>query len=161
MKEKDRLELRMPPKPKYDFPRHIEELPLPEPVEEQVSDEPAPKDEGASPSKAPEPEKKQEISPKAEEPESPVSPSVSSASRNPALDSYVIQVGSFGDRKNALLLRDKLRKAGFTAYVENVKAQGKLMTRVKVGPVLKRQEAEDLLSRLDKEMKLQGQIIKD
>jgi DedD protein len=81
--------------------------------------------------------------------------------RNPALDSYVIQVGSFGDRKNALLLRDKLRKAGFTAFVESVTSQGKVMTRVKVGPVVKRSEAEDLVQRLDKQMKLQGQIIKD
>lgn len=165
MKEKDRLELRMPPKPKYDFPRHIEELPLPEPAEEDVPEKPAATvSESASPARRPRPEKTEQTvkaAPKAEEPLKEESPPTVPANRNPALDSYVIQVGSFGDRKNALLLRDKLRKAGFTAYVESVTSQGKVMTRVKVGPVVKREEAESLLQRLDKQMKLQGQIIKD
>jgi len=165
MKEKDRLELRMPPKPKYDFPRHIEELPLPEPAEEDVpvSAKPAPSvtKEVSPPSEAARPEKTVKVTPKVKEPVKQESAPAVPASRNPGLDSYVIQVGSFGDRKNALLLRDKLRKSGFTAYVESVKTQGKTMTRVKVGPVVKHEEAESLLKRLDKEMKLQGQIIKD
>jgi DedD protein len=164
MKEKDRLELRMPPKPKYDFPRHIEELPLPEPAEEDVPvpDKPAASaTKDASPASEVRPEKTVKVTPKVEELVKEESPPAVPASRNPGLDSYVIQVGSFGGRKNALLLRDKLRKSGFTAFVENVKAQGKLMTRVKVGPVVKRKEAESLLQRLDKEMKLQGQIIKE
>jgi DedD protein len=165
MKEKDRLELRMPPKPKYDFPRHIEELPLPESTEEDVpvSDKPAPAGatSDTSPVSEARPEKTVKVTPKIKEPVKQESEPAVPASRNPGLDSYVIQVGSFGDRKNALLLRDKLRKSGFTAFVESAKAQGKVMTRVKVGPVVKREEAESLLKRLDKEMKLQGQIIKD
>jgi DedD protein len=70
-------------------------------------------------------------------------------------------VGSFGEEKNALALRDKLRKAGFTAFIETTKAGGKEMTRVKVGPVLKREEAERLLQRLNKEMELKGQVVKE
>lgn len=162
MKEKDRLELRMPPKPKYDFPRHIEEVPLPEPAEEDVPEKPvASATENANPPSKPTPKKTVEVSPEPQEPVKEESPPAVPVNRNPALDSYVIQVGSFGDRKNALLLRDKLRKAGFTAFVESVTSQGKVMTRVKVGPVVKRSEAEDLVQRLDKQMKLQGQIIKD
>jgi DedD protein len=165
MMEKDRLEMRLPPKPRYDFPRHIEVEPLPEPVKEEVVSTKEEKiSEEPKPVKKPEPEK-----PKPEKPRASAKPSKSlstststkTTSKSPALTTYVIQVGSFGERKNALALRDKLRKAGFTAYVETTKASGKEMTRVKVGPVLKRKEAESLLQRLSKEMKLKGQVVKE
>lgn len=165
MMEKDSLEMRLPPKPRYDFPRHIEAEPLPEPVKEEVvstkpekiKEEPKPIKEEVKPVKQPEPEKPRATA----RPSKPQSTSTTSTSKSPALTSYVIQVGSFGERKNALALRDKLRKAGFTAYVESTRSSGKEMTRVKVGPVLKSKEAESLLKRLSKEMKLQGQIVKE
>jgi len=160
MMEKDRLEMRLPPKPRYDFPRHIEVEPLPEPVKEEVvSTENEKTPEETKPVKQAEPEKPK-ASAKPSQPQA-ASTSTATTSKSPALTTYVIQVGSFGERKNALALRDKLRKAGFTAYVETTKASGKEMTRVKVGPVLKRKEAESLLQRLNKEMKLKGQIVKE
>lgn len=158
MKEKNSLELRMPPKPKYEFPHHVAPLPLPEPSQKPAMEKPA--EQATKPAAKPKPEPKKAEAPKAEPikvvPEKTEPP----ADRSPALVGYVVQVGSFGESKNALALRDKLRKAGYTAFVEGFKSQGKTMTRVKVGPVLKREEAEKLKQRLDKEMKLQGRIFK-
>lgn len=162
MMEKDRLEMRLPPKPRYDFPRHIEAEPLPELVKEEVvSTEPEKIKEEPKPVKQAEPEKPRAIAKPSKPKSTSASTSTTSTSKSPALTTYVIQVGSFGERKNALALRDKLRKAGFTAYVESTRSSGKEMTRVKVGPVLKPKEAESLLKRLSKEMKLQGQIVKE
>lgn len=160
MMEKDRLEMRLPPKPRYDFPRHIEVEPLPEPVKEEVVSTKEEKiTEKPEAVKQPEPEKPKPIARPSKS--QSTAPSTKTTSKSPALTTYVIQVGSFGERKNALALRDKLRKAGFTAYVETTKASGKEMTRVKVGPVLKRTEAESLLQSLSKKMKLKGQIVKE
>lgn len=160
MMEKDRLEMRLPPKPRYDFPRHIEVEPLPEPVKEEVVSTKEEKiTEKPKAVKQPEPEKPKPIARPSKS--QSTAPSTKTTSKSPALTTYVIQVGSFGERKNALALRDKLRKAGFTAYVETTKASGKEMTRVKVGPVLKRTEAESLLQSLSEKMKLKGQIVKE
>jgi DedD protein len=162
MREKDRLEMRLPPKPRYDFPRQIKVEPLPEPVKEEVV---TTESEPIKEEPKPETEPKQVKPPVQEKPKAstrPVKPEPEpTPAKSPGLETYVIQVGSFGDRSNALALRDKLRKAGFTAYIESTRAGGKEMTRVKVGPVLKQKEAESLLQRLNKKMKLEGQIVKE
>ncbi|MGE0082738.1 MAG: SPOR domain-containing protein [Thiohalomonadaceae bacterium] len=58
-------------------------------------------------------------------------------------ESWVVQLGSFGNAANAMALRDKARSKGFTAFVEQVKVEnGALAYRVRVGPELKRENAE-------------------
>ncbi|MFA5529677.1 MAG: SPOR domain-containing protein [Thiohalomonadaceae bacterium] len=58
-------------------------------------------------------------------------------------ESWVVQLGSFGSAVNAMALRDKARGKGFTAFVEQVKVDnGSLAYRVRVGPELKRENAE-------------------
>lgn len=152
MKEQERLEVRMPPKPRYDFPRHIEPLPLPEPTKPEPAEKPV--EEPKPVVKAPEPVK--EVKKPAPEPaivDKPAAP----APETP-MTSYVVQVGSFSDKNNALALRDKLRKAGFPAFAENITAQGKTMVRIKVGPVLKKSEAEQMQSKLSKDLGIQGKV---
>ena len=151
--------MRMPPKPRYDFPRHIEPVPLPDPVKPEpdsvVKPETTPK--AATRTKKPvEPVKEAAKAAVVAEPVREDKP----VEKSPAtpMTSYVVQVGSFSDRNNALALRDKLRKAGFPAFAEDVAAQGKTMVRIKVGPVLKRTEAEQIQKKLDKNLGIKGKI---
>jgi DedD protein len=67
--------------------------------------------------------------------------------KSPALVRWVIQVGSFGEKKNAEALRDKLRKQGFNAFVE---LNNSKLYRVRVGPELDKKRAERTKARLEK-----------
>jgi DedD protein len=70
-----------------------------------------------------------------------------------------VQVGSFGQSANAMALRDRLRKSGFNAFVEKFQDRGKSSYRVRVGPELKRENAEKQRERLDKQFQLKGIIM--
>ena len=58
---------------------------------------------------------------------------------------WAVQVGSFGERPRADRHADRVRSAGFTVYFEPY--QG--LTRVKVGPLSTRSDAEDTLAHLE------------
>jgi DedD protein len=58
-----------------------------------------------------------------------------------------------------LALRDKLRKNGFTAFVEKYRERGKSSYRVRVGPELKRENAEKHLVQLKSKLQLKGIIM--
>jgi DedD protein len=72
---------------------------------------------------------------------------------------WVVQVGSFAQSDNALALRDKLRAKGFTAFVEKLKTDTGTVYRVRIGPELKRESAEEQLQRLQRDMKMKGIVI--
>lgn len=72
---------------------------------------------------------------------------------------WVVQVGSFSSSQNALALRDKLRNKGFTAFVEKLKTDGKIIYRVRIGPELKRKDAEAQLDRLQRQMQMKGIVM--
>jgi rare lipoprotein A len=63
----------------------------------------------------------------------------------PAGTLWAVQVGSFGERPRADRHADRVRAAGFTVYFEPY--QG--LTRVKVGPLPSRDDAQDTLARLE------------
>ncbi len=113
--------------------------------------------------KKPEPEPPQSKSASVEKP--PVAAKAASAKAKPAqasssaVSAWVIQVGSFGSRENAIKLRDKLRKKGFTAFVESFGSNGKSSHRVRIGPEVNRSRAEKVLSDLSKKMSLKGIIV--
>lgn len=73
---------------------------------------------------------------------------------------WVVQVGSFSNKNNALALRDKLRKNQFTAFVERVMKNNKPVYRVRVGPETRQQDAKQLEQNLLKKMKLKGLVVK-
>ena len=75
------------------------------------------------------------------------------------LGSWVVQVGSFSNQQNAVALRDKLRKGGFTTQVEKVRVEGKTHYRVRVGPFLERGEAEQSLKQLGEKFELGGRVL--
>lgn len=71
-----------------------------------------------------------------------------SAPANPANTGFVVQIGAFASAPDALAQRDALRKAGFNAFTDTVPGPNGTLTRVRVGPVLTRAEAEALKAKL-------------
>jgi DedD protein len=76
------------------------------------------------------------------------------------LSAWAVQVGSFGSKKNAYDLRDKLRKQGFSAFVDTLYTKDIPTFRVRVGPEIKREQAEDLQAKLDKLLKARTIVVK-
>ncbi len=75
------------------------------------------------------------------------------------LSAWIIQLGSFTSEDNAQSLNEKLRKSGYSAFVEPLKKNGQISYRVRVGPEIKRSEAESLLKMLKDKMDLDGIIV--
>ncbi|HED16955.1 MAG TPA: hypothetical protein ENI64_09125 [Gammaproteobacteria bacterium] len=63
---------------------------------------------------------------------------------------WAVQVGSFNTSDKALKLRSTLRSKGFKAYVEKIRKQKKIYYRVRIGPVLNRNDADNSLKKLKK-----------
>ncbi len=74
-------------------------------------------------------------------------------------EGWTVQVGSFGNEKNAQSLRDKIRKNGFSAFVDSVNVKDKLSHRVRVGPAADKEKANTLKKKLQKEISLKGLVI--
>lgn len=89
----------------------------------------------------------------------PPKPTVIAPQVPPELVSWAVQVGSFGTEANALGLRDSLRGKGYAAYTEAIKSDGKVLYRVRVGPMVERSEAEKLQATLDSKESLKGLVV--
>ncbi|MBK1694225.1 hypothetical protein CKO09_05660 [Chromatium weissei] len=68
---------------------------------------------------------------------------------------WVIQVASLGNEQTATELQNKLRKAGFAAFIEKAEVRGKQYYRVRVGPNNSRDSAERAASKLRRQQKLE------
>lgn len=144
----------IPEKPDYQF--EPLEIPL-QPVTPIAEERPVLIDK---PEPAPEKTAKAEEKPLTRPAPAPVAkPAPSAPVVDSAQDAWVVQVGSFSQSSNALALRDKLRAKGFTAFVEKVKADGGTIYRVRIGPELKRENAEKQLKRLRRVMDIKGIIM--
>lgn len=65
---------------------------------------------------------------------------------------WVVQVGSFTDPKKAFKFRDNLRGKKYKAFVEKISGRsGKSLYRVRVGPMLKREQASNMAAKLQKQ----------
>ena len=73
---------------------------------------------------------------------------------------WVVQLGSFGSEENAKKLNEKLRLAGYPAFVEPLKNKSGMAYRVRVGPELLRSDAQALQKKLEKSMQIDGIIIR-
>jgi DedD protein len=157
------MDVEIPPAPVYEVPDRLPPLPTaapdpappavpraeskPEATLKSIPDEPQPKS-----STPPSP------TPPAPAPTPPVSDTAPAEDAPPS--AWVVQVGSFEDQAKAVTLRDKLRKGGFTAFVEPHRAAGgKTLYRVRIGPELKRESSEEVLARLKREQKLDGIVV--
>ncbi|OBS08913.1 SPOR domain-containing protein [Acidihalobacter prosperus] len=106
------------------------------------------------------PAKPKEAAPKpAPKPPAPPPSSVTAPSGKPVVSAWVVQVASFVDEHSAVALRDRLRKAGFSAYIDRFPHAGKTYYRVRVGPRLSHDKAEEMLKRIDRTVKLKGMLV--
>jgi cell division septation protein DedD len=82
-----------------------------------------------------------------------------SSAAAPTQQAWVVQLGVYGNLKTAIDLREQLRKAGYSAFTEEVSLpQGKAL-RVRVGPELDRAAAQALRDRLARETGHQGMVM--
>lgn len=83
------------------------------------------------------------------------------SSKSVSESAWVVQIGSFGDRKNAEKEVASLKAKGFPAFVRRfVTAEDKVLYRVRIGPEKDRVRAEKLAERLSK-AGIKGQIVAD
>ncbi len=64
---------------------------------------------------------------------------------------WVVQLGTFSNVKTAVDLRERLRKAGYSAFTEQVNTPQGVALRVRVGPEIDRAASQALVERLSKE----------
>jgi DedD protein len=72
---------------------------------------------------------------------------------------FALQVSTVTIKDNAYALRDKLRKDGYSAYVESSTKNGKTSYRVRIGPELDMSRLEKMKATLSKEQGLDGFIV--
>ncbi len=156
-------ESHIPPKPDELKNLKVLELekPIPAPAPREVVrtpiDErspPAPKTE----SEAPAVEQKPATADKKPSPP-PVKETKTDTATTTTPKAWVVQVGSFSKRDNAMRLRDQLRSKGYKTFVEQISAADKIFYRVRVGPVVSRSNALDLQKELQTKMKLQDTAV--
>lgn len=76
-----------------------------------------------------------------------------------AIHAYALQVGTFSKRENAERLRDRLRKAGYAAFVApEVESNGQRF-KVRIGPELEKSRLLAIQKKLRKSMKLKGYVV--
>lgn len=73
---------------------------------------------------------------------------------------WIVQVASLSQKEKALLFRDRLMKAGFSAFVMEHTEKGKSWYRVRVGPVATEAEARKIQGQVEKEFKERGKIMR-
>jgi len=78
------------------------------------------------------------------------------------LERWIIQVGSFSQRENALQLQDKLRKNGFSTFLDAVDKDGNgKLFRLRVGPELNKDRAESIKKQLEKNYQLKAILVSE
>lgn len=77
----------------------------------------------------------------------------------PALK-WAVQVASFTQAENATALRDRLVGDGYTAFLSNVKRDGKVVTRVAVGPYITRDAAAREKDDVDQRYRVQAAVVR-
>lgn len=110
---------------------------------------PAPAAAAPTPAPAPKPEPKPTEPPKpapqpAEAPTKAAAPVERKAEPAASGVGFAVQLGAFGKQEDAAALRDKVRAAGFSAFIEQVRTDKGVLHRVRVGPVANRSEADQL-----------------
>jgi DedD protein len=66
-------------------------------------------------------------------------------------ESWAVQVASFGEQTNAIVLRDRLRSDGREAFMVEAQTESGPVWRVRIGPVGERAEAESIKRTVDRE----------
>ncbi|MGF6418545.1 cell division septation protein DedD [Stenotrophomonas sp. AN71] len=112
---------------------------------------PAPKPEAPKPEAKPEPKPDTTASKPATAPATPAAPAAGGVG-------FAVQLGAFGQATDADALRDKVRAAGFSAFVEQVRTEKGTLHRVRVGPVANRADAEQLKAQVAAKVGVAGMV---
>jgi len=72
---------------------------------------------------------------------------------------WVVQVASFAERSKALKLRDRLRKANYSSFVESVSSTKGTRYRVRVGPVVQRKKADEMKRKIAKQFNIKDALV--
>lgn len=75
-------------------------------------------------------------------------------------EAWSVRVGAFGNASNASNLTQRLTEGGHRAYTRPVSSSGRELTAVFVGPLISRQEAENVLSQVQRDYELNGMIVR-
>ena len=75
------------------------------------------------------------------------------------IKSFALQIGTFSSNENAEKLRDKMRAADYTAFVQKVVAKGKTSYKVRIGPELERSVLETMKKEVKKSHKIDAYIV--
>ena len=81
------------------------------------------------------------------------------AGRQVGLSAWVVQLGAFDSQEKADQLKQRLKQAGFRAFMEPVTGNTQAAYRVRVGPELLRSEADKLRRDIKAAMKLDGIVL--
>lgn len=73
---------------------------------------------------------------------------------------FAVQLGAFASATEANKLRDRARAAGLRAFVESVQTDKGVLSRVRVGPVLTRAEADQLKAQVSAKLGIGDAIVK-
>jgi DedD protein len=72
---------------------------------------------------------------------------------------WAVQLGAFKTVDEANKVRDRLKSAGFVAYVDKVDAESGTLWRVRAGPEADRGNADKLKGRIKEKLKLDGMVV--
>ena len=72
---------------------------------------------------------------------------------------FAVQLGALKTADDGNKLRDRLRNAGFAAFVDKVNANGTTLWRVRAGPEVDRAAADKLRGSIKDKLKLDGMIV--
>lgn len=72
---------------------------------------------------------------------------------------FAVQVGALKSEAEANTLRERLRGAGFAAYVERAQTDAGVLWRVRAGPELQRPRAEALRDQIKQRLQLDGLVV--
>ncbi|SEO67917.1 SPOR domain-containing protein [Aquisalimonas asiatica] len=134
----------------------LEAVPLPQSEHADAADDDEP---GDAPPPEPEAVPEEEVADE-DPPEAPAEDTADASDENDELASWAVQVGSFTSESNALGLRDRLREMDFSAYVDRLERDGEdTIYRLRVGPVVERDEAEALLEELQADADMDGLVV--
>lgn len=131
-----------------------------------VGSEPLPPEPAKPVAQAPKPTTPVAAAPKPAEPApkpqapaaaKPATPSVPAAPAASGVG-FAVQLGAFGRVEDANALRDRVRAAGFSAFVEQVRTDKGTLSRVRVGPVANRADAEQLKAQVAAKVGIAGMV---
>ncbi|HEY5614276.1 MAG TPA: SPOR domain-containing protein [Lysobacter sp.] len=69
---------------------------------------------------------------------------------------FAVQLGAFSSTAEADKLRDRARAAGFSAFVQQVRTDKGTLSRVRVGPVMNRADADQLKAQVSAKLGISG-----